>query len=310
MKQPAAIKPNLERLTCHLRQIARERNWQTSPRSLKEIQSYVREEFLSYGFEVREDPFSFAGQSFSNVVARLPRPGSESEEARFIVGAHFDSVSGSPGADDNASGVACLLETAHLYAGFRKEDTGVPRGLHPWDGWDSTRGAVEFAAFNLEEYGMIGSRAYAEKLKKERIRVAGMLSLEMVGYVSQERKSQKMPLLLKPFFPDVGNFIGLAANTRSKTLLEKVKKIFENVRGLPVESLILPARGGVFPAARLSDHSPFWDEGFPALLVTDTSFYRNPHYHSGEDRVETLNLDFLAKVTEATAQTALLSIRS
>ena len=131
----------------------------------------------------------------------------------------------------------------------------------------------------------------------------GMLSLEMVGYASQAKGSQKMPFFLKPFYPEVGNFIGLVANTGSKLLLEKVRKIFQEVEGLPVESLILPANGWIFPDARLSDHSPFWDKGFPALLVTDTSFYRNPHYHSREDQIETLNFDFLAKVTEAAART-------
>lgn len=291
MKQSVSIKPNLEKLARHLREIARERNWRTTPDVLKEVQNYVKEELLSYGFEVREEPFSFAGQTFSNVAARLPQ---ESRERELIVGAHFDSVPHSPGADDNASGVACLLETARLY-----RDCG-----------DGTRGAVEFAAFNMEECGMIGSRAYAKKLKKERIRVAGMLSLEMVGYISREKNSQKLPFFLKPFFPDVGNFIGLAANTQSKTLLENVEKIFKGVEGLPVESLVLPAQGWVFPAARLSDHSPFWDEGFPALLVTDTSFYRNPYYHSEGDRVETLDLGFLAQVTEATARTVLSSIGS
>ena len=108
-----------------------------------------------------------------------------------------------------------------------------------------------------------------------------------------------MPLFLKPFYPDIGHFIGLVANTKSRRFLKGVEKIFRRVEGLPVETLTLPGKGWIFPDARLSDHSPFWDEGFPALLVTDTSFFRNPHYHSPADRIETLDLDFLGKVTEA-----------
>ncbi len=290
MKPPPSIKPNLENLKRHLQEIAQERNWQTSPHSLEKVQNYLKKEFLSYGFEVLEDPFPFSGRNFSNIIAQGPQ---FSQKTRLIIGAHFDSVSGSPGADDNASGIACLLETARIYAESQK-----------------TNDSVEFVAFNMEEYGMIGSRSYAKKLKKEGTRIAGMLSLEMVGYVSGKKNSQQLPFFLKPFFPNVGNFIGLVGNTRSQAILEKTKKIFKGVEGLPVESLALPANGLVFPATRLSDHSPFWDEGFPALLITDTSFYRNPYYHSQKDRIETLDLEFLAKVTEATARTAVLSIGS
>ena len=285
MKSPSQFKPNIESLKEHLRQVSRERNLLTSLASLNEVERTLKEKFLLWGFEVHEDRFSYAGQIFSNLVACFNR---DFKQPRIILGAHFDAVPGSPGADDNATGVAALLESARIYA------SGSNRG----------EANVEFVAFNLEEQGMIGSRAYAQKLRGEGVQILGMLSLEMVGYTAQEKDSQKMPFFLKPFYPDVGNFIGLVANTKSKSLLEKVKKIFQRVEGLPVESLILPANGGIFPAARLSDHSPFWDEGFPALLVTDTSFYRNPYYHSEEDRIETLDLDFLAKVTEAAARTA------
>ncbi len=285
MKLPSPFKPNIKNLSEYLRQVSRERNLFTNPVSLDEVHRYLKEKFLLWGLEVREDQFSYTGRVFSNLVARVDQ---DSKQPRFILGAHFDAVPGSPGADDNASGVAALLEAARLYASL--SDRG-PRN-------------VEFVAFNLEEYGMVGSQAYAQKLKRQGIPVLGMLSLEMIGYTSRENGSQKMPFFLKPFYPDVGNFIGLVANTRSKTFLERVKEIFQSVEGLPVESLILPANGWVFPDARLSDHSPFWDEGFPALLVTDTSFYRNPYYHSEEDRIETLDLDFLAKVTEATLRTA------
>ncbi len=285
MNHPNGYKANLSRLSDHLRRLSIERNFQTSPTVLQEIQIYIQEELESCGFEVRREPFLFQGQSFSNLAAWLPEGLSS---PRFIIGAHFDSVPGSPGADDNASGIAALLESARLFS-------------------QSPRPGVEFVAFNLEEYGMIGSRAYVQKLKGQNSQVAGMLSLEMVGYTSKEKGSQKMPFFLKPFYPDVGNFIGLVANQASVSFLKRMEKIFRGVDGLPVESLILPGKGGIFPEARLSDHSPFWDEGYPALLVTDTSFFRNPHYHEETDTVETLDLEFIGKVTEAAARSALSS---
>ena len=285
MNDPDLCKPNLSRLTEHLRRVTGERNFQTSPSSLIQTQSYLQEQLESYGFEVHREPFFFSGQTFSNLVARLAL---NPNRPRLLVGAHFDSVSGSPGADDNASGVAAFLETARLYAQGRTE-----------------KSAVEFVAFNLEEHGMIGSQAYAQQLKKERVPLSGMLSLEMVGYASKDKGSQKMPFFLKPFYPDAGDFIGLVANRASAEFLKKAEKIFRSVEMLPVETLVLPANGWIFPAARLSDHSPFWDQNYPALLVTDTSFYRNPNYHVESDTVETLDLEFLANVTEAVARTVM-----
>ena len=279
-----------DRLSRHLQKIARERNFQTCPDSLFEVQSYLKEEFVQMGFKVREETFSYLEKRFSNLVASLDE---DPRKPRFIVGAHFDAVPGSPGADDNASGTVSLLETARAFAESERQRSSSSRKC-----------SVEFVGFNLEEYGMIGSRAYAQQLKRNRVKIAGMLSLEMVGFTSREKGSQQMPVFLKPFYPDVGNFIALVANLKSQSLLRRIKTIFKEVKGLPVESLILPANGWVFPDSRLSDHSPFWDAGYPALLVTDTSFFRNPYYHTEKDRVETLNLDFLAKVTEAVSEIA------
>ena len=273
----------------HLRKIARERNFETAPQAHREIQSYIKEELSSYGFTVREESFSYAEESFSNLIASFD---ADFTKPRWIFGAHFDAVPGSPGADDNGSGVAALLEMAQRYAEFKKSSSPA----------HSDR--VEFVAFDLEEYGMIGSRSYARKLKKEGAQILGMFSLEMLGYTSRKKGSQKMPIFLKSFYPDVGNFIGLVANPSSQPLLKRVKKIFQSVEGLETESLVLPANGWVFPDARLSDHSPFWDEGFPALLVTDTSFFRNPYYHTEKDTIDSLDLDFLTQVTEALARTA------
>lgn len=214
------------------------------------------------------------GQRFVNLIAA----GVEAKP-RLIIGAHLDTVPGTPGADDNASGLAAMLEAARVVA---RHAPDAP---------------VEWIAFNLEELGMVGSSHYAAGLRRRRRSILGMLSLEMVGF-TESQGVQRYPWFLRGRFPDVGNYLGLAANRRSQRFLEVVAGAMRSVEGLPVETMVLPGNGWLFPEARLSDHAPFWDAGFPALLVTDTAFFRNPHYHQSGDRVETLDLDFLTRVTQ------------
>jgi Zn-dependent M28 family amino/carboxypeptidase len=189
-------------------------------------------------------------------------------------------VVGTPGADDNASGVAVLLESARILS--------RAASVSP----------LLFCAFNLEELNMIGSRAFARKLKASGTRVDAMISLEMVGYTDPRPGSQKLPVGLSGLYPDRGDFIGVVGNWKSNTLLNKFAAGMRGISKLQVETLSVPGKGMLVPAVRLSDHSPFWDLGYPALMVTDTSFYRNPHYHRSTDTVETLDLDFMAKVCE------------
>jgi Zn-dependent M28 family amino/carboxypeptidase len=167
------------------------------------------------------------------------------------------------------------------------------------------RSEVLFCAFNLEELNMIGSTYFAKKLKGAGAKVDAMVSLEMVGYTDSMLGSQKYPIGLKAFYPDRGDFIGVIGNWNSGGLLRGFARQMRQMRGLPVETLSVPGNGGLIPAVRLSDHSPFWDAGYPALMVTDTSFFRNPHYHGFTDTLETLNLDFMAKVCEGVIRAVL-----
>lgn len=258
----------------HLRRLEGERHPYLSPDRHEAAQAYLRDHWRALGCACTLDEFSYMGRRFVNLVARPP---AAADGPRLILGAHVDTVPGTPGADDNASGVAVLLEAARLAA-------ASPRPL-----------AVEFAAFTLEELGMIGSRHYAEGLRRSRTPVLGMLSLEMVGF-TETQGLQRYPPFLRRRFPPHGTYLGLAANGRSRRLLERVEAAMRTVDGLPIESLVLPGNGRWFPESRLSDHAPFWDRGFPALLVTDTAFFRNPHYHQPSDAVETLDLDFLERV--------------
>jgi Zn-dependent M28 family amino/carboxypeptidase len=247
----------------------------------------IEEELCAAGYSVRRERFSAQRHDGVNLVAELA---AAQGAPLFIVAAHYDSIPESPGADDNASGVAALLEIARTFAA-----DPPPSGKR-----------LRLVAFDLEELGMLGSAHMAEALLRSRAELAGMVSLEMLGYKSDQPGSQNLPPFLKGRYPDTGNFIGVVGNERSRALLSEFVAPMTRVRSLAVESLVLPGNGVLLPEARLSDHSAFWDLGYPALMVTDTSFFRNPHYHQPSDTADTLDFDFLTRVTEAVA----LAVRS
>jgi Zn-dependent M28 family amino/carboxypeptidase len=260
-----------------LQSVIGERNPLSSPARLVAAETFIEKELASYGLQIESDYFWYRGGKFRNVIGRL---GSESTGPRIIVGAHFDSVQGSPGADDNASGVAVLLEAARVLSKKKLSSQ------------------VIFAAFQLEEFNMVGSTHFARKLKGAEAKVNAMMSLEMVGYTDSRAGTQKYPAGLGQLYPDRGDFIGVIGNWRSNRLLRRFAQSFRQVDGLPVETLSLPGNGRFVPAARLSDHAPFWDLGFSALLITDTAFLRNPHYHRASDTLDSLDISFMAKVCE------------
>jgi len=255
-----------------------ERSPFTGRSHLAAVEQFVENEFRNHGLVVESDFFTYAGTGYRNIIARL---GGRQDGPPIILGAHIDAVAGTPGADDNASGVAVLLEAARVLS---QAEIQLP---------------LFFCAFNLEELNMIGSTAFANKLKAAAKKITAMISLEMVGYTDPRPGSQKLPVGLSRFYPDRGDFIGLIGNWQSDAVLRKFAAGMRGVSDLPVETLSVPGRGMVIPAVRLSDHAPFWDLGYPALMVTDTSFYRNPHYHRPTDAIETLDLEFMAKVCAA-----------
>ena len=214
----------------------------------------------------------------------------------FIIGAHYDTVLGSPGADDNASGVAVLLEIARVIAA----GTGDPPGR-------SLR--LQFVAFTLEEENMLGSAHYARGLASRRVPLAGMVSLEMVGYKSDSPHLQQLPAGYEHLYPHVGNFIAVVGNQKSRTLVERFVAGLKTADGLPVESLIVSQNGEALPPTRLSDHSPFWDLDYPALMITDTSWFRNPHYHQRSDTIGTLDPDFMTRVAEGMTSAIVSMVR-
>jgi aminopeptidase YwaD len=151
---------------------------------------------------------------------------------------------------------------------------------------------------HLEEHGLRGGAELPRLSKLRPMDLSGMVSLEMLGYCDHRRNTQQLPKPLKGLYPDTGNFIAVIGNQNSNRLLEVFVGGMRQVEGLPVEWLTVPANGEFLQATRLSDHSPFWDAGYPALMVTDTSFLRNPHYHLASDTLDTLDMEFLHRVAE------------
>ncbi len=250
------------------------------PENLKAAEDYVFQAFQDMGYTPRRQTYIYQREQVSNVIA-----GHQDPTGYYLLGAHFDTVAGTPGADDNASAVAVLLEVARLAQGFTP-----PR---PWT----------FVGFTVEEppaffTPYMGSRVYARTAKKERHRILGMLCLEMVGYYRQEPDSQQLPLPLRLMgYPTTGNFIGLVSDRRSRPLLYRLEKAIKEGCRLPAVTLAVPLGGYLLPEVRLSDHANFWDEGYPAIMLTDTSFFRNPHYHAASDVLETLDLDAMVELT-------------
>ncbi|MBY0524917.1 MAG: M28 family peptidase [Gemmataceae bacterium] len=247
----------------------------------RNAEEYIAGTLSQFGFLVQEASTFDTGIPCTNFLTK-PLPDAPDLPV-LVVGAHYDTVHNSPGADDNGTAVAALLELA--------------RWINPplSGGGFTTR--LQLAAYDLEEFGMIGSLNHSAELKRTGAAVRGMISLEMLGYTDHQPGSQQLPPQLAGLYPDVANFIGICGNESSRDLVEIVTAAMKSVDGLPVQSIAVPGCGETLPPVRLSDHSSFWDEGFRALMITDTSFMRNPHYHKTTDTADTLDFPFLAKVT-------------
>jgi aminopeptidase YwaD len=251
-------------------------------REHRQAADYIRQHLQQTGLVVEEMGFDEAGFVGTNLLAR-PSP-HQADLPLLIVGAHYDSKPGTPGADDNASAVAALLELARWIGPLLASS-------------DKSFCQLVLVAYDLEEYGFVGSFVHSREVQRAGTVLRGMISLEMLAYTDHRPHSQRLPPHLAKLYPSVGNFIGVCGNEASRDLVQAVTQAMKSVPGLPVESIAVPGKGEILPEVRLSDHSSFWDRDYPALMITDTSFMRNPHYHQPSDTLETLDYPFLAKVT-------------
>ncbi|MFN9659245.1 MAG: M20/M25/M40 family metallo-hydrolase [Cyanobacteriota bacterium] len=262
-----------QRLWADLTRLARPRHAQWDPLGLLAVRSLLRQRLGALG-PLEEQPFQEGAISGINLILKLP--GRHPQLSPLLVGAHYDGPPHSPGADDNASGVAALLELARR--------------------WHATppRRPVWLVAFDQEEEGLLGSLALAQRLHADGQPLHLMVSLEMLAFTGP---NQRYPHpAMRWFYGSRGDFIALVANSRAIPLLPGLA--WRVGRHVKTKLLPVPLRGRSLPDTRRSDHSPFWDKGFNALMVTDTSFLRNPHYHRPCDQPSSLNLSFLAAVCE------------
>jgi aminopeptidase YwaD len=275
-----------ERIYEHVARIAEKPRPEGSP-ALAAARDYAEGCLTSAGWIVSRHPFSGLSPwnmrlSGINLVAQHPAH-PWSNRGRICLGAHIDSHENSPGADDNASALAALFEIARVLPAL----------------WPAqARLDLELVVFDLEEYGMLGAADRAAHFGNEKINLSGMVSLEMLGYRALDPRSQALPRSLAGKYPDTGNWIAVIGNQNSTALIAAWRDGMRRVPGLPVETLQVPENGNLLQATRLSDHSPFWDAGYPALMITDTAFLRNPHYHLPSDTIETLDFDFLHEVAQ------------
>ena len=271
-------------LSTHLSALARERHPRTTPTALRDTALYLSHHFSAAGLEVTTHRFEAWGDSYDNVIGIKPAV-DNSPAAPLILGAHYDTVEGSPGADDNASALTVLLEVAR-----RIQPTALAR-------------PVRFIAFCLEEEDLLGSRAYVAHLRESGQAVYGSIVLECVGYASDLEGSQRTPPGIPVAVPSAGNFLALIGNQTAAALTAALSQAM--APAVPVVPLVVPGNGEQLPDTRRSDHTAFWEQGIPAVMVTDTANFRNPHYHRSTDTVDTLNLTFLAAVADAVTNAVL-----
>lgn len=253
-----------------------ERNLSHYPRLLEAAQ-YIEAQLLADGYQVRRDNYAIEGKTCSNLEAELR---GRSREI-VLIGAHYDSVFGSPGANDNASGVAALLALARRFAGTQNSKT------------------LRFVAFVNEEpfYFQsveMGSFIYAGRCRKRGDQINAMISLETIGYFSGDPDSQKYPLPgLRLLYPRTGNFIGFVGNVASRSLLRTAIGEFRRQAQIPSAGAALPA---MVPGVGWSDQWSFWQHGYPGIMVTDTAPFRYPHYHATSDTPDKLDYDSMTRV--------------
>jgi Zn-dependent M28 family amino/carboxypeptidase len=262
------------------------RHGSDNPTALAAGAEFIEGLLTGFGLAVTNQVVPFAGRRYRNLVVTLP--GREPQRPMLLLGAHYDGPAGSPGADDNASGVAVLLEAARLLAGQ------IPRRT------------VKLVAFTLEELQypgrfLIGSRHYARQARRQGEAYDAALILESVGYCDQREGSQRLPPLVHMPELSRGNFLAVIGNQPSREQAERFAQLAaRHAPQLPVIPYCAPPMlGRLIPQLYLSDHAAFWSEGYPALMLTDTVPLRNPHYHQPTDLPETLDYTFLADVARA-----------
>jgi len=274
-----ANKDNLYTTVKVLSEVTPARNYHNLE-SLNEIARYIKGKFEEYGYAPQEQKFMAEGNEYKNIIATV----GPKDAPTIVIGAHYDVCGDQLGADDNASGIAGLLEIARLIQANKPV----------------LKYRIEMVAYTLEEppffkSNLMGSYIHAKSLKDNKREIIGMIGLEMIGYFTDKENSQNYPLSpMKFLYPTKGDFIALVGRFSDGRLLKHLKK---NMKKTAVNVSVLKAPSFV-PGVDFSDHLNYWSMGFSAVMVTDTAFYRNPNYHQTSDTIETLDFDKMGNVVE------------
>ncbi len=262
----------------HISAIASREHNVFHPAELEASAQYIERTLAGLDYTVAAQRYRSGPVEVRNIEAEV-RGGARAAEI-VLVGAHYDSVVGAVGANDNGSGVAAVLELARLFRDARPART------------------LRFVAFVNEEppfyHGdAMGSRQYARRSRERGESIAAMFSLETIGCYSDDPGSQRYPFPLGFFYPSTGNFVAFVSNLASRPLLHQALASFRHHGGIPSEGVAAPA---MIPGVDWSDHWSFWQEGWPAVMVTDSALYRYPHYHTPEDTPDKVDYERLARV--------------
>jgi len=296
--QPPALSPSrldshdktliatLQQYIRHLAGDIGERNFQT-PDRLEAAAAYIQQAMRATGVPVRRESFTVNDQEFHNLIAEIS--GDRKRDEIIVIGAHYDSIVGSPGANDNGSGVAALLALLERLSGSRPSRT------------------VRFVAFANEEPPFyksehMGSAVHAQNAQLEKQRIYLMMALETIGYYTDQPNSQRYPFPLSWFYPDRGNFVAVVGNLTTRSQVRHAVRSLREKTSFPAEGIAAPA---IFPGIDWSDHWSFWRAGYPALMITDTALFRYPQYHTIADHPGIINYPRLARVVEGLAEVIL-----
>ena len=254
---------------------------------IEDTKRYIVSCLKTFGYIPTLQNYDYEGKTFSNIIVSIP--GVTYPDETVIIGAHYDTVYGTPGADDNASAVAVLLEMCRALKNVSPGRT------------------LKLIFFFLEEPPVfrtehMGSYVYAKEAKARNENITAMICLEMVGYFSDKKDGQTFPLpLMSMMYSSTPDFIAVVGNLKSRSLVEKVKNSLLKASRVPVETLTSVS---FVPGVDLSDHRSFWKMGYAAVMITDTAFYRNPNYHTENDTIDTLDFNTMADLLKGLLQAA------
>ena len=279
-----------QRLRGHVRAIASEEHNTSRPEKLEQAARYIEAALTAEGYRVRRQEYRAGGQTVRNLEVSISNVANGARPDRiFILGAHYDSAPGAPGANDNGSGTAAVLELARML-----------KTMQPSPGTE-----VKFVFFVNEEPPWfmgadMGSMRHAQQLRREGHKVEGALILETIGYYSNQPGSQRLPPELEGRYPTTGNFIAFVGTLQSSALVRDALAAFRAASDFPAQGLAAPNH---IMGVTLSDHSSYNRHGYPALMITDTAFLRYPYYHTAEDTPDKLDYDSMARVVTGLAKT-------